>query len=127
MADIDMNAVRRMEESASRAVRAANLIEEAAQRISVQFEPGYGGSALLLIELLQAAQAEKAKPACTETIEWKEPDQSPGEDETILILLDTGDVVEGWFDGNRFANSFMDPFREDEVIAWAKWPTGART
>lgn len=63
--------------------------------------------------------------AFTETIEWLEPHQRPDADETVLITLDDGEVVEGWFDGEVFRNSLADNF-DDEVIAWATWPRGAR-
>lgn len=44
-----------MREAAERSERAADRIEEAVQRLACMLEPGYGGSALRLIELLEAA------------------------------------------------------------------------
>ncbi|MFH1813425.1 MAG: hypothetical protein ABIF28_04560 [Pseudomonadota bacterium] len=61
----------------------------------------------------------------TETIQWIDDGSRPGADEIVLITLDDGEVVEGWFDGEVFRNSLIDNF-DDEVIAWANWPQGAR-
>lgn len=61
----------------------------------------------------------------TETIEWIEDGRRPDTAETILITLDDGDVIEGWFNGEKFRSGPCDDF-DDQVIAWAKWPKGAR-
>lgn len=51
-------AVHRIEAAAERIGRAAQQAEDAAQRIAQILEPGYGGSGLRLIELLEAAAPE---------------------------------------------------------------------
>lgn len=59
MSDEQMwKAARAMREAAERAERAADRVEEAVQRLAHMLEPGYGGSALRLIELLEAQQSE---------------------------------------------------------------------
>lgn len=46
-------AVHRMEAAAERSIQAAAQLDQAAQRIAFMLEPGYGGSGLRLIELLE--------------------------------------------------------------------------
>lgn len=61
----------------------------------------------------------------TETIQWIEDGSNPGAGEAVLITLDDGEVVEGWFDGECFRNGLIDNC-SDEMVAWAAWPMGAR-
>ncbi len=49
------NAVHRIEAAADRIARASQQAEDAAQRIALMLEPGYGGNGLRLIELLENA------------------------------------------------------------------------
>lgn len=50
-------AVHRMEEAAERSSRAAEQMDQAAQRIAFMLEPGFGGNGLRLIELLEQRPA----------------------------------------------------------------------
>ena len=54
MDDQIWKAVHRIEEAADKASRAAETMENAAQRIAILLEDGYGGNGLRLIELLGA-------------------------------------------------------------------------
>lgn len=61
----------------------------------------------------------------TETIEWIEDGSHPDIAALILITLDDGDVIEGWYDGEGFRSGPRHDF-DEQVIAWAAWPKGAR-
>lgn len=61
-----------------------------------------------------------------EIIEWLEPHKRPDAEETILITLADGDVVPGSFDGELFLEYDYCPINSADVVAWAKWPEGAR-
>lgn len=63
--------------------------------------------------------------ARTELIQWVEDGSRPDAAETILFTLSDGDVVQGYFDGEAFCTNFRE-YDSDEVVAWAKWPEGAR-
>ena len=66
--------------------------------------------------------------AGTEVIQWVEDGSQPDADETILLTLANGDVVAGSFDGEQFLEYDGYPiFDGSDVVAWAKWPEGART
>ncbi|MCQ9375191.1 hypothetical protein NMQ14_13105 [Methyloversatilis sp. XJ19-13] len=98
-----------------------NLIQQA---LGVSDEPHQS----LMERMVDAAKATAL--ACgamprTEIIQWIDDGSRPDADETVLITLDDGEVVEGWFDGEVFRKSLIDNF-DDEVIAWATWPRGAR-
>lgn len=64
--------------------------------------------------------------AFTETIEWLEPHKRPDAEESVLITLTDCNVIAGWFDGECFRDHLVADFG-DYVVAWAKWPEGART
>jgi RecA/RadA recombinase len=55
-----LQAARLNRDSAERMEHAASVIEEAARRIGLMFEDGYGGNALKLIELLEAEITTRA-------------------------------------------------------------------
>lgn len=62
MGEIDWNAIHHVESAASTMSSAASRAEDAAHRIAVLLEDGYGGNGLRLIELLEAdrdAQAQR--------------------------------------------------------------------
>lgn len=61
----------------------------------------------------------------TETIQWIDDGSNPDVGAIILITLDDGEVVEGWFDGEVFRNGLINNC-SDEMVAWAQWPQGAR-
>ena len=56
-------AAHRLGDAADRANRAADRIEEASQKLAHMFEPGYGGAALRLIELLDGLEGARLVPA----------------------------------------------------------------
>lgn len=58
MNDQIWKAVHRMESAANTVSRAADRMEEAAQRIAHLLEDGYGGNGLRLIEALENARVE---------------------------------------------------------------------
>lgn len=60
MSDESMwKAVHRMDAAAHSANQAADRMEEAVRRLAFMLEDGYGGNALRLIELLEAAQSSQ--------------------------------------------------------------------
>ena len=57
--EINWDMVHAIQAAADQIQRAANTIEEAQRKMACMFEPVYGGSALRLIELMEAQENKK--------------------------------------------------------------------